>query len=499
VRASARAPLRVLLVEDNPGDAGLIADLLDVEGGEAHSHEHVPDLARARQRLPAETFDVVLLDLNLPDGFGVDCVKEVRALARTVPIVVLTGMEDDELALACVAAGAQDYLAKNELRPQTLRRAIGYAIARTRESAERQRADALQARLAAIVESSYDAIVSSSVGGVITSWNRGAERIFGFTAAEAVGRHVREILRPQADEAGWLDERRVFQVQRGVGAGGVAEVVRFHKDGRLLNLSVVTSVIQDTAGGEQALAAILRDVTENKRRDAELQRLVNQQAARELRMTALTSRLRNLQEEERTRISREVHDGLGQLLTGLKMDIRWLMRRAGALAGATAMSAKLAQADALVDQTIQTVQRIAVELRPSALDALGLPSALRDEARRFEARAGVQAVVQVQSHIAPKPAVATALFRIFQELLTNVARHARARRVQIALSDDGANWTLEVRDDGVGLPDDLPTRGASLGLLGMTERAESLGGSFQLESVPGGGALGCVTVPKFRP
>lgn len=494
-----QTPLRVLLVEDNPGDAGLIAALLDGEYASAGSHDHVSDLAQAGKRLPAATFDAVLLDLNLPDGFGVDCVKAIRALAPTVPIVVLTGMEDDELALECVAAGAQDYLAKNDLRPQSLRRAIGYAITRTQESAERQRADALQVRLAAIVESSYDAIVSSSIDGVITSWNRGAERIFGYTAEEAVGRHVREIIRPQADEVGWPNERRVFPVPRGADAGGVEEVVLFHRNGRPLNLSVITSVILDASGGTQALAAILRDVTESKRRDAELQRLVEQQAAREQRMSALTSRLRNLQEEERTRISREVHDGLGQLLTGLKMDIRWLMRRAVAGADAAALTPKLAEADALVDQTVQTVQRIAVELRPSALDALGLSSALRDEARRFETRSGVQTVVHVQPHEVPKPAVATALFRIFQELLTNVARHACAKRVQIGLSDDADHWILEVQDDGVGLPGDLLTRSGLLGLLGMTERAESLGGSFRLESLPGGGAVGCVTVPKMRP
>jgi two-component system sensor histidine kinase UhpB len=476
-----------LLVEDNPGDAGLVADLLEFAGTREQRHAHVPNLARAHDLMAAQSFDVVLLDLNLPDGFGVDCVKAIRARAPSVPIVVLTGVDDDALALACVAAGAQDYLAKNDIKPQTLRRVIGYAIARTQERAARQRADALQARLAAIVESSYDAIVSCSNDGVVTSWNGGAQRIFGFTAAEAVGQHIREIIRSEAGEAEWPH------------AGAVEDMVRLHKSGRPLNLSVVTSVIPDADGGPQAQAAILRDVTENKRRDGELKRLASQQAERERRMTALTNRLRNLQEEERTRISREVHDGLGQLLTGLKMDIRWLMRRHGAGADAAALTAKLAEADVLVDQTIQTVQRIAVELRPSALDALGLPSALRDEARRFEARAGVQTEVHVQPVDVPMPAVATALFRIFQELLTNVARHAFAKRVQITFSDDVDNWILKVQDDGVGLPHDLLARSGSLGLLGMLERAESHGGSFSLESLPGGGTFGCVTIPKLRP
>jgi two-component system sensor histidine kinase UhpB len=487
---------RVLLVEDNPGDAALIADMLDSDDEMVLHHEHVPDLAQARLRLSAAAFDTILLDLNLPDAHGVACVKATLAMAPTMPIVVLTGMDNEELALACVAAGAQDYLGKNDLRPQAVRRAIGYAIARTRESAERGRADALQQRLAAIVESSYDAIVSSTVEGIITSWNPGAERIFGFAAAEAVGRHVRDIIRPEVDAADQPNERRVFQIRRGAEAGGVEDVTRFHRSGRALSLSVVTSVIRNAAGETQGLAAILRDVTEHKRRDAELRRLVSQQAARERRMTALAGRLRNLQEEERTRISREVHDGLGQLLTGLKMDIRWTMRKADAGAAVSEVVTKLAEADALVDQTILTVQRIAIELRPSALDALGLQAALRDEARRFEARAGVQTMVDVQPHDPPTPAVATVLFRILQELLTNVARHACAQQVQIALSDDPDRWMLEVRDDGIGLPDDLLNRNSSLGLLGMTERAESLRGTFRLESAPGGGAIGRVSIPK---
>jgi signal transduction histidine kinase len=175
-----------------------------------------------------------------------------------------------------------------------------------------------------------------------------------------------------------------------------------------------------------------------------------------------------------------------------------MIRRLADGAPPAALAQRLAEAEQLVDQTIISVQRIAVELRPSALDALGLPAALRDEARRFEARAGVQTQVDVQPHDPPKPAVATTLFRIFQELLTNVARHAHASRVQIALSDDADSWVLKVEDDGVGLPGDLLSPGSSLGLLGMTERAESLGGSFQIESAPAGGAVGLVSIPKHR-
>lgn len=493
-----REPLEVLLVEDNPADAELIADMLDHVG--TCRHERVGDLAQARRCLPGERFDVVVLDLHLPDGRGVECVKAIQSQAAQLPIVVLTGVDDEALALACVAAGAQDYLAKNELRPQALRRAIAYAVTRAQERAERVRADALQARLAAIVESSYDAILSYTTEGVITSWNPGAERIFGFTAIEAVGQPLSAVVRAQANVPDRADGSRLFEVQRGPQAGSVEEIIRCHKDGQPLNLSVVTSVIRDATGACVAVAAIMRNVTDIRRRDAELQRLLELQAVRERRMTALTERLRNLQEEERTRISREVHDGLGQLLTCLKMDTGWLLRKASAGRAGDELLPKLEEVDALLDKTVQAVQRIAVQLRPSALDALGLASALRDEARRFETRSGVETVIEIRPTESPESAVATALFRIFQELLTNVARHANAKRVRIAFTDDANDWFLDVRDDGVGLPDEPVDRvGGSLGMLGMTERAESLGGSCRIESLPGGGTLGHIKIPKKLP
>lgn len=492
------APRRVLLVEDNAGDADMIRDLLDRLPSRAEQIEHVLSLQQAVSRLREAPADTVLLDLNLPDGVGEECVSTIRTHASGVPIIVLTGSEDDALALRCISAGAQDYLAKSGLQVESMHRAIGYAAARVQMDAERQRADRLHARLAAIVDSSYDAIVSSTVDGVVTTWNKGAERTFGYALSDAVGRPVREVIRQDSEDDDASRDRRVFQPRRDPHAGGVEEVVRFHKDGRALTLSVVTSLVRDAAGEVLGLAAILRDITESKRRDAELQRLTDSLAARERRMTALTARLRNLQEEERSRISREVHDGLGQLLTGLKLDIRWMVRKLAAGATPAELAPKLAEADSLVDQTVAAVQRIALELRPSALDALGLAAAVRDEARRFEARTGVRTDVDIRSESLPDATVATAMFRILQELLTNITRHAEASRVRIDLFEQDAAWVLRVADNGVGVPPDIASGSASLGLLGMTERAESVGGSFLLERASEGGTVGSIIVPQPR-
>jgi PAS domain S-box-containing protein len=360
---------------------------------------------------------------------------------------------------------------------------------------ERKQAEEARERLAAIVESSDDAIVSSTVDGVITSWNQGAERTFGFSPEETIGRPVREIIRCKDDDSAREQERRIFHSRRGPRHAGAEEVVRLHRDGHSMTLSIVTGVIRDASGKVSALAAIMRDITVAKRRDGELQALVAEQGARDRQMRDLTARLRTLREEECTRISREVHDGLGQLLTCLKMDIRWMARRLAGGAPIEDVSAKLAETEVLVDQTVESVQRIAIELRPSALDALGLPAAIRDEARRFEARTGVATVVDTSAASSPEQPVATTLFRILQELLTNIARHAQASLLSIRLTNEQDGWELRVRDDGIGIPSGMLNRSTSLGLLGMTERAEAVGGSFSIERHPEGGTLAIVRLP----
>ncbi|MBP6763596.1 MAG: response regulator [Rubrivivax sp.] len=131
---NARAPQRLLLVEDNPGDAQLVGELLTETERDNFEIVHVPLMAAAVQTLRSHPVDVVVLDLRLPDCHGVEAVKAVRSIAAEVPIVVLTGSDDEQLAMACIDAGAQDYLPKNEVRAQNLRRAIGYAITRIRDA-----------------------------------------------------------------------------------------------------------------------------------------------------------------------------------------------------------------------------------------------------------------------------------------------------------------------------------------------------------------------------
>ncbi|WP_367874354.1 sensor histidine kinase [Luteolibacter sp. Populi] len=212
----------------------------------------------------------------------------------------------------------------------------------------------------------------------------------------------------------------------------------------------------------------------------------------------LSTRIEGLREADRTRISRELHDQLGQALTGLKMDLRWVERQLEVRdeRALNPLTDRLVETQEQVDGLIDTVRRIATELRPDALDELGLPAALAEEAERFVLRTGMPCEVEV-GELPEKlsPDVATAAFRIFQEALTNVVRHAEATRVKAKCVTTGEALELAVTDDGKGMPPGVERDGHSLGLLGMRERAELLGGKVNFTAPESGGTRVLAILP----
>ena len=207
----------------------------------------------------------------------------------------------------------------------------------------------------------------------------------------------------------------------------------------------------------------------------------------------LTEHLQNVREEERLHIAREIHDELGQLLTVLKMDVSWLNKRIEAPSGA--MKEKLTDLLALIDTTVKTVRRIASELRPSLLDDLGLLAAMEWHLEEFEKRSGVIKKIEVPAVELRLPdALKIGLFRIFQESLTNVARHSGAKNVNVSLFEKDGQLILTIRDDGKGL-DETRTNKRTLGLLGMKERTLMMGGEYNITSAMGQGTTVTVTVP----
>jgi PAS domain S-box-containing protein len=232
-----------------------------------------------------------------------------------------------------------------------------------------------------------------------------------------------------------------------------------------------------------------QDITERRVAEERLHR-----STEELR--ALSERLRVVREEERTQIAREVHDEVGQALTALRMDVAWLEGKlTAALDQRADVESKLRSMSKLIDTTLDAVQRIATELRPGVLDELGLEAAIEWYLKEFEQRTGI--VCRFRSELGGSPidhGRSTAVFRILQEALTNVARHSVATWVKIHLSSDG-KLRLEIRDNGRGIPEDRIESSASLGLVGMRERARALGGSVEIRGATGRGTSVTLTIP----
>jgi signal transduction histidine kinase len=212
-------------------------------------------------------------------------------------------------------------------------------------------------------------------------------------------------------------------------------------------------------------------------------------------LQALSARLQVLREEERTHIAREIHDELGQQLTSLKIDVTQL-NKAIDRDDRAALAARTQALAALLDTMIQTVRRIATDLRPAVLDDFGLLAAIEWQVQEFQSRSGI--ACRFSSNVPElklEAPVATALFRMFQEALTNIARHAQATHVEAVLAVEGARLTLEVSDNGLGITDRQRLGTGSLGLVGMRERVRQIGGEFQIQSAPGQGTTITVRVP----
>jgi PAS domain S-box-containing protein len=253
------------------------------------------------------------------------------------------------------------------------------------------------------------------------------------------------------------------------------------RDGRVIDTT--WAVVKLTDG---TTLGIGQNITERKRADDQLNASFNH-------LRALTARLQSVREEERKRVAREIHDDLGQSLTSIKIDLASLIRALPA--DQISESAKAESILRLVDQTIQSVRRIATELRPGVLDDLGLVAAVEWAAEEFAARSGTRLRMDLpREDLIIDQECATAIFRIFQETLTNVTRHAEATQVEVHLGQKGDSVILHVRDNGCGMNEELATVG-SLGILGMRERALLLNGKLTIHSAHGLGTTVTVRIP----
>lgn len=354
-----------------------------------------------------------------------------------------------------------------------------------------RQASEVMRRQADIINQIQEAVISIDLNGYVMSWNTGAEKMLGYPVKEALGKHI-SFIYPVEDRE--FLEREVIGPVKAKGTYQV-EVHRRTKSGALRFVQLSLTLLRDDTDSPVGIIGYSMDITDRKLGEEALLNSRNQ-------LAALAVRLESVREEERTRIALEVHDVLGQALTGLKLDVAWAHKRITESivpAQHAAVLARLASARELLDSTIQSVRDIATTLRPGVLDELGLEAAVEWQAREFQHRTGIVCDTTIwPRNMVLEPEQSTALFRIFQEILTNVARHAQATNVYIRLEQSGEHVSLQVGDNGRGISGVEQSGPEAFGLLGMRLRAQQQGGSFDIQGISGTGTTVTVLIPLYR-
>jgi PAS domain S-box-containing protein len=342
-------------------------------------------------------------------------------------------------------------------------------------------------KLSSAVSQATDTVVVTNRDGIVEYVNPAFEKITGYSKEEVIGKSIKILRSGKHDEQFYQDlwktilSAKIFR----------AEFIHKKKSGESCSQEETITPIIDGDGNVVYFVSTGHDITERKQVEGKLRKSYEQ-------LHQFAVHLQSTREEERSRIAREIHDELGQALTGLKFDISWIGKKLPE--GTEELQDKTRSVAKLIDGTIQMVRRISSELRPGVLDRLGLAAAIEWQAQEFRIRTGIKCTLTPNFEgLKLDQDRATAVFRIFQEALTNVARHANASTVDVSLSLESGNLMLEVRDNGEGILESALLDPKSLGLLGMKERALAFGGRVNIVGDPGSGTRVILVIPCGPP
>jgi PAS domain S-box-containing protein len=399
--------------------------------------------------------------------------KQVLAVANHVDLVTRDGREIavEHSAAPIFAGGGQ---------------VIGVVLI-LRDVAERRREQIATAEQAALLELTQDSVFVVDMEGRVLFWSRGAESMMGYSKAEAAGKIAHELLCTEFPKPFAEIRTQLFELGHWEG-----DLIKIARDGRRVIVAGRWALQPGKRGQAPRMLVVNSDITERKKAEESL-------ILQKEQLRALAERLQWVREEDRKLVARELHDQIGQILTAVKMDMTWMARHLPATE--EKVLARLAESILSINDGVKTVRKICSGLRPGVLDDLGLAAAIEWQASEFASRNDIACLVTVPPvdlHLDGDRATAT--FRIFQECLTNVIRHAQATSVRVDLCQEEGYILLIVEDDGVGFREsDLSNTLGSLGLLGMKERAQFCGGDLQISSSPGRGTTVTVRVPVDIP
>jgi PAS domain S-box-containing protein len=399
--------------------------------------------------------------------------KKVLAVANHVDLVTRDGRE-----IAVEHSAAPILAAKGKV--------IGVVLV-FRDVAERRQEQIATAEQAALLELTQDSVFVIDMEGAVLFWSRGAEAMLGYTKAQAIGKIAHDLLCTEFPQPFAEITAQLLRVGHWEG-----DLIKTARDGSRVVVAGRWALQWGKRGEAPRVLVVNSDITERKRAEESL-------ILQKEQLRALAERLQLVREEDRKKVARDLHDQIGQILTAIKMDMTWMIRHLPESEGE--VLARLRESTQSINDGVKAVRAICSGLRPGVLDDLGLAAAIEWQAGEFSSRNNIQCKVSVpliDLHMDGDRATAT--FRIFQECLTNVIRHAQATTVFVDLSQEDENILLVVEDDGIGFHETGASNAlGSLGLLGMKERAQFCGGDVQISSSVGNGTKVTVRVPMDIP
>ncbi|MEO6203478.1 MAG: response regulator [Nitrospirales bacterium] len=480
----------ILLVEDNPADAELVRERLkDASGMSPFDITRALTLQEALETLQTTPFDVILLDLNLPETNGLETLKRIRSANSDIPLVVLTSNEDEPVALEAIKLGAQDYIPKSSMNAVLLSRILHYAI--EREKNDRIRRDSERKYRLFVDGATGLAFIMLDLLGNITHWNSGAERLFGYTEVAALDKHfsmlftaedqrngrpANELQRAEAVEKGDDDNWLVRADGSRFWASGAVTAIRHPKD----NLIGFAKVVRDKSAQKDAgdkLAELNRTLEERViQRTQELTR--NQE-----RLRAMASDLTVTEQRERRRLASDLHDYLAQLLVVCRLKLG----QGQSMTDIESLAKVIQEADALLDQSLTYTRTLVSQLSPTCLYEFGLNAALVWLGSEMEKQGLTVNVNGANLPLSLPEDQAVLIFQSVRELLYNVLKHSGVHEVTVNLAmEENNHLIIEVEDLGRGFIDSHEDRNeqspTNFGLFSIRERLEALGGEMILNS-----------------
>ncbi|MEX0997791.1 MAG: PAS domain S-box protein [Flavobacteriaceae bacterium] len=473
--------IKILVVEDNPGDFFLILEFLN-EGFKKPQIEQAKTFNEAKDLLndDAISFDVILLDLSLPGDQGEPLISKTLSISKDIPVIILTGYSNLVFALKALNIGVTDYLIKGEINAVSLFKSILFSIERKEIGHQLHKSKSEYKDLFSL--SPLPIFIYDVNSLMFLDVNKATEVHYGYTKQEFLKMSLLDI-RPNEDVE--ILHKAIESLKNKNKKYTTRTVRHKKKNGELMLVQIHGFTIDYQ--NKLAETIIINDITKQKKYEDEILEV-------NTKLRNFSAHLQEAREEERISIAREIHDELGQQLTGIKLDASWLKNVI--IKQAPDDIERIGRLIESINKAINDVRRVASNLRPGVLDDLGLEAAIEWQSQNFQEHTSIKCNLSTKNLTGNyKKEINTAVYRIYQEALTNVMRHANASEVKTLLYEDENGLVLEVIDNGIGIQEKDKSNSYSLGITGMIERALMINGKFLIQNEKNGGTKVKLLVP----